>query len=339
MALLVGGFVAVWAGLLLLPALRAMLFLAFFSLVLAAIISYPLGWLSRLMPRALALALTTLLVLGFFVGAGWLVAPLVANEVGVLVQRLPTAFERLASWWRELGRAGALPGPIAAQDPERIINWLQSTLGQMALGVLPYAANVMAAVGHAIAALVLAFFFAYRPLLYQEGLVALVPSNHVEGARQVLGAAAQAVRGWAAGALASMTVVGVLTAIGLSVLGIDVWLALAAIAFLGEFIPFIGPILSAVPALLIGLADSPAKAFWTGVLYLAIQQVEGLLIQPVAMRWAVRIAPALLILWQVAFATAFGLAGLLVSTPLLAALQASIQKGYVERVLGKCAEA
>jgi predicted PurR-regulated permease PerM len=65
--------------------------------------------------------------------------------------------------------------------------------------------------------------------------------------------------------------------------------------------------LAAVPGVLAGLAVSPTTALWVALLYLLIQQIESNLIQPVAMRWAVRIAPGMLVVWQIAFATAFGL--------------------------------
>jgi len=71
------------------------------------------------------------------------------------------------------------------------------------------------------------------------------------------------------------------------------------------------------------------------LVYVIVQQIEGNVAQPLAMRWAVRIPPALLLIWQLAFTAAFGIGGLLVATPLLAALKGLLQRGYVEGTLGK----
>jgi predicted PurR-regulated permease PerM len=338
MALLGVGCLAAWSALLLLPALRAVLFLAFFSMVLAAILSFPVGWAARLLPRWLAVLLTAVLLAGLLFGAGWLIAPHVAKEVRVLLQRLPTAIARLESWWRFVGERQYLPDGVLPDDPQHLLQKLQTELGRIALGVIPYAAGALAALGHMLAALVLAFFLIFRPRLYERGFISLVPVAHERATREVIEAMAGALGGWAAGILLSMTVVGILTAIGLKLLGVDIWLALAVIAFFGEFIPFLGPILAAVPGILAALALSPETAFWVALLYLAIQQIESTFIQPLAMHWAVRIAPGLLIVWQIAFATAFGLPGLLVSTPSWRPLQAGIQKGHIEKVLGKTAE-
>ena len=332
---LAGSLIAAWAGLLVFPALRALLFLGFFSAVLATVLSFPINLLDRLMPRWLATLVTLLLFAGLLLGVGWLVLPPAVEQAQRLAARLPAAAGRIEQWLRTLGRGELVPAGLMPEDPQRLIERLRAELGRLAWGALPFAMSLLMAAAHALAAVVLAFFIAHRPGSYRRGLLALVPAAREGAAAEVLAAMVRAVRTWTGGILLSMTAVGTLTAFGLWLVGIDVWFALGVLAFFGEFIPYAGPILSAIPGLLAGLSVSPTTALWVGLVYLIVQQLEGNLIQPLAMRWAVRISPGLLIVWQIAFATAFGLPGLLVATPLLAALQAGIQKGFIERTLGK----
>ena len=102
-------------------------------------------------------------------------------------------------------------------------------------------------------------------------------------------------RWWMIGQLVPMAVIGTLTAIGLKIIGVDLWLILGLLAALFNFIPNFGPLLSGVPAFLLALADSPTKAAWVVLLYVAAQSLEGYVLTPLVQRRAVELPPALLI--------------------------------------------
>ena len=106
--------------------------------------------------------------------------------------------------------------------------------------------------------------------------------------------------------------------------------ALGLIAALLEFVPTIGPILSAVPAIAMGFLDSPEKALWVALAYLLIQQAEGNILIPMLMQGGMDLPPAATILAQLLMALLFGFLGLMVAVPLLAALIVPIRMLYVE---------
>lgn len=327
-------FLTSWGLLHLFPRLRTVAFLGFFSLVFASVLDLPIAWLSRRMPRLLATTLTALALAGLLAGLVALAVPILMEQASRLVQRIPEALTRLESWWTRVSRSDLLSG-VEAGGPGNVLGQLRDQVGRIAVKVIPAALGTVAVVGHAVLALVLAIMFAHAPREYLERLVRIVPRGSEESAEELFRRTGGALRRWMVGVLGSMTLVGALTGIGLLVVGIDLWFALAVLSFFGEFVPYAGPVLAAFPGVAVGLAESPATALKVLVVYVAVQQLEGNVIQPLLMRWAVRIPPGLLLLWQLAFLTAFGLGGLIIATPLLAALQAALGYGFIVRVLGK----
>ena len=136
------------------------------------------------------------------------------------------------------------------------------------------------------------------------------------------------------GRVISMVVVGLAIGIGLWLLGVPLALALGSIAFLLDFIPFIGPLVAAVPALLVAFAISPTLAASVALLYGGVQLVEGYVLTPLIEQRSVRLPPALTIAAQVFFGVVTGALGVLFATPLTAAAVTLVQKLYVEDALG-----
>ncbi len=134
----------------------------------------------------------------------------------------------------------------------------------------------------------------------------LVPQAGRGLAEQALDDCAKALRLWLMGQLVSMVLVGVLVGTGLWLIGVPAPLTLGILAALLEFIPIVGPILSAIPAIVLALVIGPETALWTAALYLGVQQLEGNLIQPIVQQRAVDLPPALLLFALLAFGLLFG---------------------------------
>lgn len=135
-----------------------------------------------------------------------------------------------------------------------------------------------------------------------------------------------------------MLVVGALTWVGLLALGTPFALTLAMVAALLSFIPNIGPILSAVPAVLIGLTVSPTMALYVMLLYIGVQTVETYLITPLIQRSIIAMPPALLMTAQLAMGVPLGVLGLLVAAPLTLVLLVLVETLYIQDTLGESAE-
>jgi predicted PurR-regulated permease PerM len=179
-------------------------------------------------------------------------------------------------------------------------------------------------------------FLAAQPGLYRQGfLLLLPPGGSRERVAGTLDASGTALRRWLLGQLVAMLLVFVLTGLGLWAIGVPAALALALLAGLAEFVPLIGPIVAAIPALLIALSDGWQTALWTLLLYLAIQQVESNLIMPVVQHRVVSLPPAVTLFAVVAFGLLFGSLGVLFATPLAVVVFVAVKKLWVRETLGE----
>ena len=130
-----------------------------------------------------------------------------------------------------------------------------------------------------------------------------------------------------------MAATGILTGLGLWLLGIPLALTLALLAAVLTFVPYVGAFLSAIPALLLGIVQGPVTALYVGLLYIAVQFVEGYLITPLVQQETVSLPPALTIGSLVLFGALFGPMGIMLGTPLAAVGIVLVRMAYVEDVL------
>ena len=251
------------------------------------------------------------------------VGPRVAEQFEQLWQALPQALERFRSlvarydWGRDLLATGGQPRA--------------GTLLGMATGLL---GTVFNALTDALLVLVVALFLAADPASYRHGLLRLAPPARRPRATEILDALDAGLWRWILGQSTAMLCVGAITAAGLTLLGIPLALALGILAGLLNFVPYLGPILSGGPAVLIAFTQSPADALNTLLLFVAIQNLEGYVLTPMLQRRAVSIPPALGILAIVGLSALFGTYGVLFATPLLLVVMILVRMLYVEDALG-----
>jgi predicted PurR-regulated permease PerM len=303
---------------------REIVLLGFLGVLIAVVFSFPVGWLSRVLPRGMAVIAVLLLLIGGAVGLGLAVAPTLSKEINELKQRGPKAIDSLRNY---ASRSGSSGQQIAQKAPEAV-----KQVGEKAV---PALIALVSGITSIILVIVLGAFLVAQPEVYRRGVRALVPRQHEEKFDESWKRVGGALRRWVGGILVSMAIMGTLTAIGLKVAGIEEWFLLGVFTFLGTFVPYVGAVASAVPGLLAGLAQSPRHFLWAGIVYLGVHLVEGYLIQPLVMRRAVEVKPALLLFGQGLFSAVFGLMGTVVATPLLVCGQTLVDYLWVERRLEK----
>ena len=313
---------------LLLWTLRSVLILVFGAVLFAVIlrtIANPLK--HRLgLPDGFALLLAILFVFALFAGAFLLFGAEVARQAQGLRQLLPQAWEMIQARLQPLGLA------------EPVREWAESLRGGSGGGgVLSSLSGVLVTVGNAITDTVLVIvggiFLAVSPELYRRGLAKLVPEEARSNVGQAFTDCWLALRLWLLGRLATMAVVGILTGVGLWLIGIPAALTLGILAGFLDFVPFVGPIIAAIPAVLLALASDPASALWVVGLYLLVQQIEGNIITPIFQKRAVELPPALLLFALVASGLVFGIVGILLAEPLTVVCYVLVKRLYVREAL------
>jgi predicted PurR-regulated permease PerM len=233
-----------------------------------------------------------------------------------------------------LARAGtsstAAPAPPQTLK-QRIITQLAG-LTRYLFGFLSSTISVFAGL---LLILVLSIYIGADPDTYHDGLMKLFPRPWRKRAGEVLTAMSIALRKWLVTQLVAMVVIGVVTTVVLLILDVNAAVPLGVIAGLLEFVPTVGPILSALPAIAMGFVESPEKALAVIIAYIAIQQMENYLLIPFLMREGVDLPPALTIMAQAIMALVFGFLGLLCAVPILAATMVAVKMLYVQDVVGE----
>jgi len=202
-----------------------------------------------------------------------------------------------------------------------------ASLTGLALGVLQ---STIAVAGAIILVLFLSLYVAADPDVYRRGIIALVPVNRRAKVSALLTALSDTLKTWFRTQLIAMLVIGTVTTVALALLGIRGALPLGVIAGIFEFIPNVGPTLSAIPAILMGFADTPHTALIVAGVYWAIQFLENNLLIPYLMKEQLDLPPALTLVTQVVAAYVFGFLGLFVAIPMLAAIVVTVRTLWVE---------
>jgi predicted PurR-regulated permease PerM len=310
------------------------LLLLFGSVLLATALRAPTVALCRLpgMHEHLALVLVVIGLATLFGTVAWLLAPQISDQVPQLIQRLTDSILDLA---RRVGFEQWAEG--AAQNLD-FGGLLPSTAGLVG-GATGIIASTFGAIANLVILFVIGLYLAANPSLYVEGTTRLVPQHKRERVRETLHVMGVALRWWFIGQLISMSAVGALTYIGLSLLGVPLAVVLALIAFLLTFIPFIGTILAAFPVVLVALSQGMETGLWALGLYTVIQSFEGYVLTPMVQRHSVNLPPALTVSAQILLGVLVGTIGIALATPLAAASLVAIKMLYVEDVLGEKSDA
>ncbi|MFG1361113.1 AI-2E family transporter [Xanthobacter pseudotagetidis] len=258
-------------------------------------------------PESYAVFPVALLVFG---GTGlvlYLFGSTIRSQVLELVQTLPSAWTAFEQRFHLEGLGDDLikRAEAAAPSSDTVISVIQGLTS-----------NVFQAILGAFLVLVGGLYFAVDPKTYRDMFLAFWPRARRPEIGRRLDAIALDLRNFLKAQLIAMVVVGVLTFIGLTVLGVPSALALALFTGLAEFIPMVGPVVSAVPALLIALTLGLDSALWVLALFVVVQQTESNLITPLLQQRMVSLPPAVTLFAVVVFGTVLGPLGVLLATPL-----------------------
>ena len=331
-------------ALLLLWHTRNLVLAVFLGVLFALAVSSGVDRLQRYrIPRGLAAPLLVLAFLGILGAFGNYIGPTLRTQTRELRTKLPEALEKLEAWVQSRGGGviatitgldedGAPTRPGARADSITVVvpgeagertslrDRLLAQLGGATRFFLPVLSSTLSVLAGLVLIIFLTIYLAIEPGLYRRGLLRLVPQRTRPKADKTLTAIAGTLRKWLVTQLIAMVVIGVVTTGVLLALKVRAAIPLGILAGLLEFVPTLGPILSALPAIAMGFVDSPEKALAVTIAYIGIQFLENHLLIPILMKEGIDIPPALTIVMQALMAIVFGFLGLLVAVPILATI-------------------
>jgi len=306
------------------------LMLLFAAALLAILYRGCAFWLAGKLKISVKILLPVILLIhiGFSVFVIWKLAPHISEQIQIMSTTIPGTVSNLEQKFlqsatgqfiiRELPESSAL-----LKDPGKILH----TIFYFFRGTLNIIVNLIVIVA-------LAIFLVGNPGLYRRGFLYFFPPEKRGRVNEIIQTINITLFKWFIGKILDMTTIFIMTAVALWILGIPLVLTLALIAFIFSFIPNIGPVIAAIPAILIAFTEKPVYALYVGFIYLGIQFIETYFITPKIQKKAIQMPPVLLLIFQLFIAIFGGVLGLFLSTPILATLTILIQMGYIEDTLG-----
>jgi predicted PurR-regulated permease PerM len=256
--------------------------------------------------------------------AGWLFGSEAARQFVSLSVSLPAAWAHLKADLTGTPLGDRLLAEVAALDGRTgwAISWVPRLAGQ-----------VVSAAAALFIVLFAGLFVSLRPRSYLDGVLSLVPPRGRPRLEAAMLACGVALRQWLVGQVGSMAMVGVSAGLALWLADVRSPLALGLLAGLGQFVPLVGPFVVAAPGVLLALADSPAKAAWTVLIYIGVGQVESNLFSPFMLRQMAKLPMALTLFAVLAFGLLLGPLGVLLATPLAVVAFVLVRTLYIDGVL------
>jgi predicted PurR-regulated permease PerM len=287
---------------------------------LLMLVSEPLTRWGRL-PRGLSLALSGLLILAAIGGSAYFFGTRIGFELQDVSDRADEAMRTVSESLHNSQFGRALLSHTSLGN---------FSLPTIASNIVTVSARVIAGIAFSVAA---GAYLAAQPGLYTQGFVYLFPKRFRGIVKEIVGDAGRALRLWLLGQAISMCLIAVFSTLAVWAIGLPSPLALGAIAGVAEFVPYVGPIIAAIPAVLVAVTNGPYSVLWTLAAYAVIHQVEGNVIAPLVQRRMVFIPPAVLLLSIAAISVTFGVASIVFAAPITVLAFVAVRRLYAAEAL------
>jgi predicted PurR-regulated permease PerM len=304
------------------------------TLLFAIVLSRPVNYLARQgLPRALGI----LIVLAILSLVVWLTSralvPVIQSQAEQFATDFPSLLAQVQGLVTSIQSTFGLQTGTDILDPQSLVGEGESLLSSATVSsAVSIGRGIAEALSLSVVALIVTIYLIVQPAQLIEGFISFFPAAHRKRVEDVLGEMYQAVQMWSLGQLISMVFIGVLTAIALSIIGIPYALLIGALSGVLSFIPLLGVLVSIIPPVLLALVTDPILTVWVILAYTSIHQIEAHIIQPLVMSRAVTLHPVVVVFAILIMGTFFGIVGLLLAVPLVAALGVLVRELWIERM-------
>ncbi len=301
-------------------AIRDILVLLFFAVIIASAVDLPTRFFDKLkIPRILSVLVIYLIFIGLVIGLLMLFIPSLAREIKDFSNEFPGYADSLYQKIQRI-QDGSLKYQKIVDEIQKILGNIGETLRESAGNILSKTLGIFGGLASALLVLVISFYLAVQKEGIQNLLRGITPKKHETYVLNLWARAQKKMGHWFQGQLFLALVVGVMVYIGLSILHIRFAFLLAIIAGILELVPYIGPVLSAVPAVILAFFQAPVLAVWVLVVYIVVQQLENNLLVPLIMKKVVGLNPVAVIIALLIGGKLLGILGIILAVPAAAVL-------------------
>lgn len=313
-------------GLIFLYLIRDILMIVFIAVIIASAVNGPASWLQRYkVPRLLGVIFIYLVLFLLLALVITLIFPPLAGQIKQLAVHFPETLEKVGlsvqEWWK---------GYELEVNLQTLLGRVSDKLSQSASNIFATTVSIFGGLFSSMFVLVISFYLAVQERGVKKFLISLTPNEHQHYLSDLIERIQVKIGAWLRGQFLLMFIIGALTYIGLSLLGVKYALTLALLAGLFELVPYIGPILAAFPAAGLAFLQAPFLALLVVLLYIVIQQLENYIIVPQVMKKTVGLNPIIIIIVMLIGAKLAGILGIILSVPLAAAI-AEFLKDFQKR--------
>ncbi len=327
-------FFLVILGLYFLYLIKDVLALIFVSLIFASAIDTWVDYLqNKKIPRGVSVLIIYLVAIAVVGSAVILIIPPIAEQISELADQVPQYFNRVNEAFSFVQDYASRFGFEQSQDNAGAISsGLTSAVG----GIFSTIANIFGGLLSFLLILVITFYMTVEEDAIKRTTRSVVPAKYQDFSVQLINKIQKKIGSWLKGQLILSLIIGILSYFGLLILGVKYALVLALIAAIGEFIPYIGPVISAIPAIFLAFVQSPIKALFVLILFVIIQQLENHLLVPKIMQKAVGLNPIISVVALLIGAKVGGVLGAVLAIPVATAISIVIKELFEEKEsLGK----
>lgn len=326
--------------------IRSILMLAFAAVLLTVFVSIPVRFfVNRGVSRPLAIVLANVLGIVSVVVLMALVLPTLVDQFRVLfADIIPQGVDRIIEAWNRGDFYTAFPfledvlrNVNLAITPDFInqaLTQIVNALGSLSGSVVPLVGSVANVLLSTLIIFFLCVYFLAEPQRYLDGVVSLTPLWYRDRMREILVRIDKTIRAWWRVTAASMLVVGIGTAVGLAIIGVEQWAALGVLSGVLSFIPNFGPLLALIPSIAVAVIQAPESMLLVVVIIYGVSFLQSQIIGPLLASESMNLAPVLVLIGQIVFGVFFGFLGVMLAVPLTALTVDLVSEIYVKDVIG-----
>lgn len=302
----------------------------FIGLLIAWLFNPFVKWMQKhKIKRPIGVIISYLLLIGFISLILGTLLPILYNEIVDFVETLPTLFDKLSNWLDSFfDRFSGIESIDIEATKENVIKNLEAFGSDLTKDlpqtIIDIVKNVISGMGTFVVGLVIGFFFLLGFDNVSDNLVIFLPKKHRKNGKELIDKLDNSLRSFVTGQLFDALGIFVVSAIVFSIIGLKAPLLFAVFCGITNIIPYIGPYIGAVPAAVVGFAMSPTIGILVVMAIAIIQFIEGNFIQAVIISKTTKLNPITIISGLLVFGHFFGILGMIISTPLIAAFKTII---------------
>jgi predicted PurR-regulated permease PerM len=329
------------------------LLLVLASIILVVLFTMPIRFLVRHGIRRTPATIISLVgVLAVVILLMMLALPSLLDQFTALATDVQQGIQEIADQWQAIEQDPKLKEtyPVVANIQQLLLNvfgesdinkiigqlggQIGQALGQLSGSVLPVVSGVASTILSLVIVIFLSLYLLSEPQKYEDGAIKLFPIWYRDRVRFIIDRIDFTLRVWLQGQLLLMIIVGFLSWLGLTILGIQQAAALGVLAGLFSFVPNFGPIAALVPSLAVGFVQAPQSIGWIVLIIYGTSFLQSQIIAPLLFKESINLPPVLVLIGQVFSAIFLGFLGIMLAVPIIAILMILVQEVYIKDVLG-----